>query len=539
MDFQSQAIKSLYLQNKHDPNIGLVIEFLNNKYAHKTQFNFSYKEAVIKAKEWAAKDKKRISHMGKIKKIADLGDGFTLVHLLNFKAKHWESLHMRHCVATHYQTHKGIYSVRDPLGIPVCTIEVNFGEVSQIKGINDNPVYEAFVPYCLKAVKKLAWRRVNSTEFQNIHSFKGKVSFLKEHFYGVQYMWILNQRVVLSSGKWSVKKRFTANPGFFKSFDQHDKDLGAVLSYLCRTGKSPEAVENLIKIGTKVNVGHFASVCGIGDLKTIDVFFNLMPFQHSMCVSGSSEAIRSGNVEVLLKIIHYAKDNWDYVATDLIRDVLKYGSQEIRKAFVQNSGPQVVYDLLLESCDERDSFVFNKILKLSNIKEIKELDGVGSSKTLLIDEAARMGNEPLVRKLISLGFKIAKENGVSQSLISAVQYGSKELALTLLKAGARNDNALLVACAYDHQEIVSNFISVMSEEDKEKLQGKIMLDVAKWAADKIGKVSGYNNLALRAAGYAENRKMMKFLQRKLEQEQRKQEIKSRLSENQGKFYHEF
>lgn len=111
----------------------------------------SYGENLAKAPVYFERFAKKMSQTEDwqgIIEVFKVGD-FKFFQLLSEEAKDRESAMMQHCVgAGGYDLSSGIYSLRNPLNVPLATIEIDEnGKIIQIQGMNNKVVApEAFVP---------------------------------------------------------------------------------------------------------------------------------------------------------------------------------------------------------------------------------------------------------------------------------------------------------------------------------------------------------------------------------------------------------
>lgn len=143
---------------------------------------FNFKQAVLKEKEWIKvlnKDDNDI--IGQIKIIKNFGDGFKIVQLLDQSARSFEGSKMNHCVAS-YSDKDVIYSLRDELNEPHCTMELTGQLINQIKGYGNGKVSPKYVKYVLVFLKelnlKVDYYDMNNIGYYHLNS-KLKVSFKK------------------------------------------------------------------------------------------------------------------------------------------------------------------------------------------------------------------------------------------------------------------------------------------------------------------------------------------------------------------------
>lgn len=229
MEFKSEAIKKFYETNKDFGQIEHIVDFLNDKYPYKTQFNFTVEEALKKADAWVLSLNKRNknSKSGKVKVIKYLGGGMSLVLLKDQEAKNWEGFHMKHCVAS-YKNHRGIYSIRDTKNIPHCTFEVGLKSIKQIKGKCNREVVDKYIPYCIESLKVLN-KSIDSYDLDNLKlAAFSKSSFFRKYFTGYDIVIdrMFGDTVVtldslkLLKIKKSIKKPFFLFKKSKKHFDQ-------------------------------------------------------------------------------------------------------------------------------------------------------------------------------------------------------------------------------------------------------------------------------------------------------------------------------
>lgn len=226
MKAKTIAIKNFAKKYAKEKDIAHVVDFLNSVYPYKKQFNFSYPEALGKANAWTEKlnqKKETQLNLGKVKVVKRLGDKFTLVKLLDQTSKDYEGFHMGHCVAS-YKEHEGIYSVRDPENLPVCTIEITGKRVEQIKGKANGKVAPKYINYCLKALRYFN-KNVSSAELENLgYSSEIDIKWVKRHFENYKIIKFNNKSYLYTENKLKlVKPPKKKNKQILKHFTRHDQ----------------------------------------------------------------------------------------------------------------------------------------------------------------------------------------------------------------------------------------------------------------------------------------------------------------------------
>jgi hypothetical protein len=163
------------------------IDYLNKQHAGKDLKRMSVEQAIKHADEWTKKlcqEHESVCAEDGTNHIADLADGYKLVQLVNKSAFVYEGKMMNHCVAS-YSGHQGIYSIRTKKNKPVCTIEVSYNQVRQIKGFSNQEVKDECQQYANEAIEILTEKLqltggYRSYELQNMGYQALPVKFIKE-----------------------------------------------------------------------------------------------------------------------------------------------------------------------------------------------------------------------------------------------------------------------------------------------------------------------------------------------------------------------
>ena len=106
--------------------------------------------------------------MGKIEVITKFKDGFSIVSLLDNKAKDWEGVVMGHCVGGETYDYKTIFSLRDKNMMPHATMQLDLNRIVQIRGKENKPVVEKYHDYIHEFLKKNPRLLVDDEELKNI-----------------------------------------------------------------------------------------------------------------------------------------------------------------------------------------------------------------------------------------------------------------------------------------------------------------------------------------------------------------------------------
>lgn len=150
-----------------------LIDFLTKEYGQKKSINFSYDVCLKKSDEWVLKLNKKAllsKKQGSQKTVIDFKDGMRFVHLLDKEAVGWEGAQMGHCVASYDP--KTIYSLRDENNFPHATVEIEGGEIKQIKGKGNKEVAARYVPYVVKFLEKKRLKVSNEWDMQKLGFIK-------------------------------------------------------------------------------------------------------------------------------------------------------------------------------------------------------------------------------------------------------------------------------------------------------------------------------------------------------------------------------
>ena len=185
-----------------------IIDYLESRRKPLKLRRMSMEQALRLSKEWT----KRLEKKGQDIKEKD-GDvlpflefektGFKIVQLVGDSAFKREGALMRHCVGSYYgKEGVKIYSLRDPLNNPHCTIEITEDEsIQQIKGKGNGPIHPDYINFIVAFLKKLGLP-VRSSELQNLGYEEVSPDLKKyiESVYGKNYFkyFILNKITYIS-----------------------------------------------------------------------------------------------------------------------------------------------------------------------------------------------------------------------------------------------------------------------------------------------------------------------------------------------------
>lgn len=151
-----------------------LVDYLESRPRPLRLKRMSVKQAEELARKWTKTLEKKGSNVvelaGDVKTIKRFANGFKLVQLLDARAFKREGFLMRHCVGS-YADKNGvkIYSLRDPMNNPHCTIEVvNDGsDIQQVKGKGNGPIHPDYIKMVISSLKKLGMK-VRSSEMENL-----------------------------------------------------------------------------------------------------------------------------------------------------------------------------------------------------------------------------------------------------------------------------------------------------------------------------------------------------------------------------------
>ena len=127
-----------------------VIDFLVSDAAPKRISRMSYAEAKKSADRWTKSQQKKGSSIDETKAdtevVLDFKDGFKWVKLIGKAAYEREGYFMRHCVAGYFGRNVEIFSLRDKLNMPHCTVEKD----QQIKGKGNGDISPKYIDYVVR-----------------------------------------------------------------------------------------------------------------------------------------------------------------------------------------------------------------------------------------------------------------------------------------------------------------------------------------------------------------------------------------------------
>jgi len=150
-----------------------IIDYLLSENAPKRLKKMSYDEAKTASDLWMKslikKGNNIVETEADLKTVIDFQDGYKLVKLLTKSAYEREGNLMSHCVASYFDKKDiYIYSLRDELNVPHCTIELQKGEyVNQIKGKGNGSIHPKYVKYIIQSLQKLG-NKINSNDLVNL-----------------------------------------------------------------------------------------------------------------------------------------------------------------------------------------------------------------------------------------------------------------------------------------------------------------------------------------------------------------------------------
>ena len=541
MDFKSKAIAEFYLKNKTHPQAEHVVDFLNDVYPYKKQFNFSFDQAVVKADNWMKRmsKKNKNSKAGKVKFIKDLGNGYKLVRLLDQESKNWESLHMGHCVSS-YSKHKGIYSIRDFKDYPHCTIEKNFTGIAQIKGKSNGIVIEKYREYCVKALEYLN-SRVNERDMRNLGFVAVNHRFIKEYFTGLTSFYkIRGQCFVGNRFELTQKKSFKEKSWFHKLFTKlYNIKLEQCLNLLLDNGKCSEAVAELLGLGVAIDgrpdsYSHQSKLELAGrnavlraDYKMLQSILPYVIKTSAITYFGQDamgkddlqalELLRLyvKNNESILKGYSYERDSYSEVMSEWAYRAIHFRKAKILNYIMDHADVKIRYDIrdIVHNFYDKES---------TEILEVLILRGKVSQDKLLSMALYSVENRSFDCLNLVLNYLSFNEEIGQSLLIKAVNSylnneNKEKIVKILLSKGAKNNEAFLFACAGFMDGVCNAF---MSHSEIPELKGKVLnetLTVAKVAEiliDNKVNVFAYRNLAYRMAYSCQNKEMMALLSRR-------------------------
>lgn len=151
-----------------------IIDFLSSDMAPTRLRKMSYSQAKAGADKWNELLQKRGASIQEtdadVKPFIKLKSGYRFVQLITKAAYDREGALMRHCVGNYYgKNDVKIYSLRDPLNNPHCTIEVvgDAKSINQIKGKGNGSIHPDYIGKVLLFLKKLNVG-VRSSELRNL-----------------------------------------------------------------------------------------------------------------------------------------------------------------------------------------------------------------------------------------------------------------------------------------------------------------------------------------------------------------------------------
>jgi hypothetical protein len=166
-------IMKKYIENEKNANQGElehIIDLFNAKQVDERILKIPVKTAIEKSKKWV---KKLSEQAGAIPEtecdteiVHDFNNGFKFVKLLSKSTYAREGKLMSNCVLSYFGRNDVlIYSLRDKLNKPHCTLEVKIENnyVNQIKGKGKGSVHPKYIKYVLFMLQKLG-QKLRSSE---------------------------------------------------------------------------------------------------------------------------------------------------------------------------------------------------------------------------------------------------------------------------------------------------------------------------------------------------------------------------------------
>jgi hypothetical protein len=191
-----------------------ILDYLKSDKAPKRLGRMSYSQAFLNTIKWdralIKKGNNIIELDSDIEVVYGFKGGGKLVRLIGEAAFKREGAMMRHCVASYFgNATVEIYSLRDTLNKPHCTIELKRGEggqINQIKGKGNGSIHPRYIKAVLKSLKVLG-KEIRLSEMANLGYIDlegispGTTKFLEQGFTGMRFLTMQGKKLFYQNSK--------------------------------------------------------------------------------------------------------------------------------------------------------------------------------------------------------------------------------------------------------------------------------------------------------------------------------------------------
>ena len=130
------------------PKLGAALEVLAKVQAWDKRAQKKKEEFECRVRKYGSKA--TYAEMGELKFIHEFEDGFSIVELVDDKAKDWEGAIMGHCVGGETYEEEVIYSLRDKNMMPHATMQMRGKQIVQLQGKGNDHVAEKYHDYIIE-----------------------------------------------------------------------------------------------------------------------------------------------------------------------------------------------------------------------------------------------------------------------------------------------------------------------------------------------------------------------------------------------------
>jgi hypothetical protein len=191
-----------------------ILDYLKSDRAPKRLGKMSYDQALSNTVKWnnslIKKGNNIVELDSDVEVVYEFKGGGKLVRLVGEEAFKREGAMMRHCVGGYFgNSNVEIYSLRDALNKPHCTIELQKGEngqINQIKGKGNGSIHPKYIKAVLKSLKVLG-KEIRLSEMSNLGYVDlesispGTTKFLEQGFTGVKFLTMQGKKLFYQNSK--------------------------------------------------------------------------------------------------------------------------------------------------------------------------------------------------------------------------------------------------------------------------------------------------------------------------------------------------
>ena len=372
-----------------------LIEFLVNKYGHKNSINFSYPQCVLKAEAWVNElNKENLNQvdLGRIETVFEKGP-YKIIQILDQVARNYEGAKMSNCVAK-YKDEDDLYSLRDKENIPHCTIEIKNGEIEQLSGRGNGPVYPKYVDFLLSFIEYKNVK-IDNRSIYNIGyvGFQAVTQTLKNLTTNVKIKTFNDIEYVYCKNTLKFKKPI---------LNESEDTIHLLMSYFCRIRTNQKDLVEMIEARKDLLIKESIFEMQVFDKKTI----TLSPI--------GIASFSQDPAFVNFLVTNYVDDCSSLTSVPMINSFISSQDEDflcyiVSKGFrFKKRKDELSYDNLHTSWNHSNlhEFGFRIIKDTVNLSIIKKLEDAGLDP-----------NEVTIRVLWGVFKKIVKENNPEKWLI--------------------------------------------------------------------------------------------------------------------------